>query len=73
MNQEKCLQIVGAPIRVRKYVTVEQAKLPREAKAYKSGKLKSPVARIVKFHGTCDRKVLNLKLIRLYFLSENQT
>ena len=39
----------------------------------RSGKLKSPVARILKLHGTCDREVLNFKLTGFYFLKENQT
>ena len=43
---------------------------------FSKGLLKSLVARIKKkiHHGTCDRKVLNLKpLTRFYFLNENKT
>ena len=44
-----------------------------KVKDNRSGKLKSPVARILKLHGTCDRGVLNFKLMGFYFLEENQT
>ena len=52
-------------------------KSPSEAKHIillnTSAKLKSPVAQKLKLHGTCDRKVLNLKQTRLYSLNANQT
>ena len=64
MNHEECLQMVRASTEVRKYVMVQQEKPPSEAIEHnKSVKLKSPVTRILNgTSGTCDRRVLNLKL-----------
>ena len=43
-----------------------------EQKHNTTGKLKSPLARILKLHGTSGGKVLNLKLTRFYFFKETK-
>ena len=62
MNQEEFSQIVQ--LKARKYVMVQQGKIPSKGKHNTTSKwkIKSPLARILKLHGTCVRKVFNSKL-----------
>ena len=71
MNQGAFLRIVRAPIWAKNMLWFGKRNYRAKVKHNKSGKLKSLMARILKHHGTCDRKVLNyLKpLTRFYLLN----
>ena len=70
MNQEECLQIVRFLLGLENMLWFRKGNHQARLKHNTRGKFNSPVIRILKLHGTCNGKVLNLKLKRVCLIDK---